>query len=437
MPETIHGTFWVDNNNQRLTGVLTCGHGIQNTLEINGHLIDDFNFSKTPEPVNITGIVDSGFQHVALRHCFAINSSGFPGYPGSTQKILCNQVLKGQLTFENDNEITAKSLTVSMWPLHEWVNPQLLKSNWLSLGDDPIAIETLPNSTITIANCKSGTLTFDLEVQSYKAFSQSQQRLLIQAKTSVSINPHQEATPIADLLSVAHKLQEFFTLLAGKAATINLATFKAPDPDLQHPKYNTAIFAEWFGGPPNEEASKSGWSQIPFREVRLPFINPDALRKWFNLCDEYDPAIPWLTSRHFHPQSLSDIQFNATFTALERLISQHLGPKRPGRSRGYGLGESRASAESLVEFINKTAIANTEHFSKKTPEELLDWAKYILTVRDKFTVHLDWNHKEDPPDDFYEQEHILASIATGFLMEQMDFPQKATIGFLNQTLARV
>ena len=414
------GLFWLngeDDEPQKLSGTLVYGHGVRNTLEVLGHLDQDL-WGSSPY-VNITGVINQGFECVTLRNCFAISTEGFPDMPGSSQRFVCNQVFKGRLSFGSEEQINAKWLTVSMWPLTQWVDAKLIEFDRKWSPSEQQQITVLPDSTATISKCQSDGLTFDVEICSSAGVFPSRRTLTAHPQSHFRIIPEFAETPVEKLTSVAFKLKLLLTMLADKPAVINTVAFKVPEPEYDATGNTMMLYQEWLGGPPSEQDNQSDWVSIPFRDLRLENVGQNIIPQWFRLFDEYSPAVQWLLGGHFHPAVPTDQQFNAAFTAVERLLSQSLGPDRPGRQNGYANGESKASVLSLIKFVRDTGAVDIRYFNQKDSGDLDKWAKHVMSMRDEFTVHLDFKEDREPPDDFHDQANILTCVGVGFLMGQM------------------
>ena len=221
MTET-HGQFWIDGDDSRkATGKLTYGNGVSGTLEVTGHLVGPLSPLPSRGHVNIIGIVDQGGQSVTLRDCFPINTVGPPGTPGAAQRFACHQVFKGRLSFEGDEQIKAKSLSVSMWLLRQWVDAYLIQFDWTTPPGQQQIIETLPDSATKIRDCQSEGLAFDVEIWSRAAVSGSTRGVTIKPQSWFKVIPGPDATPVEDLITIAWKLQLFLTMLADKPAVVN------------------------------------------------------------------------------------------------------------------------------------------------------------------------------------------------------------------------
>ena len=420
MTET-DGEFWIDGDDSRkAAGKLTYGNGVRSTLEVVGYLVGPLTSRLSVGPVNIIGIVDHGSFCVTLRDCIPINTVGTPGVPGATQRFACSQVFKSRLSFEGDGQIKAKSLSVSMWPLKQWVDPDLIKFDRTTSPGKQQVIETLPDSTMIIPDCESEGLTFDVEIWSSAGVSRSSHGVIIKPQSWFKVIPGPDDTPVENLITIAWKLQLFLTMLADKPAVVNHVSFI--DPEYADPRDSTEFFQEWYGGPPSDVPEASDWVSHSFMDVRMEKIGHNTIHEWFRLFDEYNPAVSWLLSRYFHPGVPVDMQFNSAFTAVERLLSQHLGRNRPGRPKGYGEGESRASVDSLVQFIGSAGLSDTGYFKDKDSAARKTWAQHVMSMRDELTVHLDFKGNRQPPEDFYEQAQILTCLGIGFLMTQMKIP---------------
>ena len=422
MTET-HGQFWIDGDDSRkATGKLTYGNGVRSTLEVAGHLVSPLSLRPPWEHVHIIGVVDRGNQCVTLRDCFPINTVGPPGLPGATQRFACNQVFKSKLSFEGDGKIKAESLSVSMWPLRQWVDPDLIQVDWTTPPGEQQVIETLPDSAAIVRDCQSEGLHFDVEIWSTAEVSGSTGRVTIKPRSWFKVIPDSPDTPIENLITIVGKLQLFLTMLADKPAVVNHVSFIDSEPSYADPRYYVEFFQDWFGGPPSDVSDESDWVSPYFMDVRMEKVGHDTIREWFKLFDAYNPAVSWLLSRYFHPGLPVDMQFNVAFTAVERLLSQHLGRNRPGRPKGYGEGESRASADSLVRFVESAGLSDTGYFEDKDSAARKMWAQHVMSMRDELTVHLDFKGNRQPPEDFYEQAQILTCLGIGLLMTQMKIP---------------
>ena len=421
MTET-DGEFWIDGaDSPKLTGKLTYGNGVGSTLQVAGHLVGPLSSRLSVGPVNIIGSVDHGSFCVTLRDCIPINTVGTPGLAGATQRFACNRVFKSKLSFEGDETIKAKSLVVSMWPLRQWVDPDLIQVDWTTPPGDQQLIEKLADSTPIIRDCQSERLTFDVEVWSTAELSGSTRGgVTIKPRSRFKVIPDSPDTPIENLITIVWKLQLFLTMLADKPAVVNHVSFT--EPEFADPRNAVEFFQEWYGGPPSDGSETSDWVSRSFMDMRMEKIGHNTIREWFRLFDDYNPAVSWLLSRYFHPGVPVDMQFNSAFTAVERLLSQHLGQDRPGSPKGYGEGESMASADSLVRFVERAGLSDTIYFKDKDSAARKTWAQHVKSIRDKFTVHLDFKENRQPPEDFYEQAQILTCLGIGFLMTQMKIP---------------
>ena len=417
MTET-DGEFWIDGaDSRKLTGKLTYGNGVGNTLQVAGYLVGPLSSRLSVGPVNIIGIVDHGSFCVTLWDCIPINTVGPPGLPGATQRFACNQVFKSKLSFEGDGKIKAKSLSVSMWPLRQWVDPDLIQVDWTTPPGEQQVIETLPDSAAIVRDCHSEGLHFDVEIWSTAEVSGSTGGVTIKPRSWFKVIPDSPDTPIENLITIVWKLQLFLTMLADKPAVVNHVSFT--EPEFADPRNAVEFFQEWYGGPPSDVSETSDWVSRSFRDVRMEKVGQNTIHEWFRLFDHYNPAVSWLLSRYFHPGLPVDMQFNAAFTAVERLLSQHLGPSR---DKGYREGESRASVDSLVQFIGSAGLSDTNFFKDKDSAVRKEWAEHVMYMRDKFVAHLDFDGSRRPPEDFYEQARILTCLGIGFLMTQMKIP---------------
>ena len=429
MTET-HGEFWIDGDDSRkATGKLTYGNGVRSTLEVAGHLVGPLSPRPPWEPVNIIGVVDQGNQWVTLRDCFSINTPEALEVPGATQRFVCHRVFKGGLTFEGDTQIKAKTLSVSMWPLTQWVDAELIQFDWTTPPGEKRVIETLPDSATIIPGCESEGLTFDVEICSSTGVSRSSYGVTIKPRSWFKIIPGPDDTPVENLIPIAWKLQLFLTMLADKPAVVNHVSFI--EPEYADPQNSIEFFQEWYGGPPSDVSEASDLVSPYFTDVRMEKVGHNTIREWLRLFDKYNPAVSWLLSRYFHPGVPVDMQFNAAFTAVERLLSQHLGPDR---DKGYREGVSRASVDSLVQFIGIAGLSDTNFFKDKDSADLKEWAEHVMYMRDKFVAHLDFEVNRQPPEDFYEQARILTCLGTGFLMTQMKIPGAVIKKCLNPRL---
>ena len=422
MTET-DGEFWIDGDDTRkLTGKLTYGNGVGSTLEVAGYLVGPLTARPSLGLVNIIGIVDHGAFCVTLRDCVPINTVGTPGLPGATQRFACNQVFKSRLSFEGDEKIKATSLSVSMWPLRQWVDPDLIKFDWATPPGEQQVIETLPDCATVIRDCQSEGLTFDVEIWSTAGVSKSTSGVTIKPRSWFKVIPGSPDTPVENLITIVWKLQLFLTMLADKPAVVNHVSFA--EPEFADPRNAVEFFQEWYGGPPSDVSETTDWVSRSFIDVRMEKVGHNTIREWFRLFDKYNPAVSWLLSRYFHLGVPVEMQFNSAFAAVERLLSQYLGRSRPG-PRKYRAGESRASSDSLVRFVESAGLSEVNYFKDMDSTARNTWAEHVMAMRDKFVDHLDFDGSRRPPEDFYEQAQILTCLGIGFLMTKMKIPGAA------------
>lgn len=433
MSETKRGEFWIDGDDtHKVQGVLTYGSGIPGTLELSGHLPAPFSstsMQNTTPMRNILGSVEGGMQCVTLRDCFKTLSSGFPDMPGATQKYLCNRVFKGKLMFPNAEQINAESLTVSMWPLTEWAHGKdLVEVDLFRTRQELQSATFLPDERVTVPGCRSETLGFTVEIwRSAGLWGGDNQKgtwLKAEPRSWFKLIPESAATSVESLMVAAHKLQLMLAMFADVPAVVNGVHFISPYDDIESKDdwmRNVEFFQEWMGGPPSDDGKDTQVSL--FSSVLMRQVGHDIIREWFNLCDNYHPAVNWLLSPYFNPRLPIDIQFDIAFKAVERLLSQHLGPGRPRDhgTRDYRKGESRASASSLVQFIECAGLSDARWFKNMDDDARLEWASRVMEMRDKHTAHLDWEGSLQHPEDiaFYQQAKLLACLGVGFLMKRM------------------
>ena len=435
MSETKGGEFWIDGDEtHKVPGTLTYGSGMTCTLELSGQLKD---WSRNAEMQTILGLVDGGMQCVTLRDCLECSASGFMGTPGATQKYICHQVFKGKLMFLGGEQIDAESLTVSMWPLQEWLSgSNLVEFDWSTTSREPRSANFLPDECITIPGCRSENLDFTVEIWRSAGLSSGWNRkgnwLKAEPLSWVRLIPA-EQVPVESLTKLVFRLQQLLTVLVNVPAVVNSVSFISPlevDPGRNWYK-NVELFAEWRGGRGEDDAQIRIYDGVGIGES-----GSDIIREWFRVCDGYGPAVDWLLSHYFTPHIPVDLRFNAAFTSVERLLSQCLGPYRPGRPGGYGKGEARASVPSLIQFIERASLSETCYFKDMDCGERRDWADRVMKIRDNYTAHLDWGENTLEPDgeEFAQQSEVLTCLGVGFLMSQMKIPRAVITEVLDRRL---
>ena len=441
MVEVKRGEFWLaGNDGERVAGVLTYGSD-GSSLDLSGQLEDLFS-SRGRRTIH--GLLEGGMQCVTLQECYMVSGTGFRGHPGAVQNYSCNAVLLGQFIFSEGEDVTAEYFVVSMSPLTEWlVGKDLVRVDDLrSREGGNRAVEVLADECRVVEECRSDGQLFNLEMwRSANARWGRNEKgswLVAEPRSWVKIVPVAGPVSLDVVHSLVYKLRMMLTMFANRVAVVNWVRFRAVVDNGECPDWHRDIelYKDWNGYSFSEDMEARGVGRLGV--VLGDNVGDGAVREWFNLCDDFHPAVAWLLSFYFNRGVPLDMAFDAAFKAVERFLSQHFGPGRSGRPGGYGRGEARASISSLVAFVNNTGVRGLRPFKDMDTDALTDWATRIMEMRDKSTSHLDWGSglMVPEPEEFYREGWLLTFVGIAFLMQQMGIEDSVIAEMLDRRIVR-
>ena len=398
-----HGLFWLKNHEQKkLWGTLRINEINEATLETFGSLID----LAEEHTRTIVGLVKQGQTPVTLLNCFPIktqDSLAAPEYQpdGSHQTCRVNIVLEG-IGLEGDEEPTFDEATVNISTLPRWVNPNLVRIEYItspsgktkreiSLNDreDETVVTTFKGSKIkiTIRFIPAGGRVWTARITKYSV--EDNCFLVLQRADGGKLL-------LEDITAVTATIQDLLTICCNEEAVVTSVNVKYERDDQQRIR----VFLR-MKGYKSQKKKDDQFPALDFEDIG----QMKGIARWLEITEKYHPATAVLTSHWYNDTAYSSDKLSRTYTAVEGL-----------NARKKNRTQANMNAEDLAQFVDQ-AIPNFHNITNSSAE---DWAAKTKAVRDKAITHLDPTGA--PPADgatLFRMANILYVAGALFLLREI------------------
>ena len=416
------GEFWISGKEDiKLPGKLI--YGDTHRLELFGTFGESLNSPETM--LSIKGLFRTDGQNgvegnsVTLLDCFTTNH-GFVGNANiEFQNIHFDTALIGPILFDGWEDVEANTLTASIWPMTEWVHPNIIEVNHTPPAE-PSVIQIRPYYKIPVHGCERHGIPFDLELICSASLTESGMPNGIKVKAEevclISVETKSGKESVSNLLEIIEDLKKFLTVIANIPTATDSIHFVHP----QYPQEMIQVHQQWEKTNRNKETRRS--PSLYELNTSRSNIGVDVIREWFKLCDKYGDALDWLLHYSLHTGGVLESRFQAAYMGLEGIWSA-----------SYGLEKSLLTKKKLAKFIQEIGEPFTSKLGTET-DNIEKWAGRVIEIRNKRTAHVDHIEINIPLKEYSDKAQWLKSLGAGFLMKEMGIPNDLITSNLSRRL---
>ena len=272
------GCFWIPGKEEeKIKGKLTLGSKPE--LELSGSLI-----SQATEKCNLVGKL-SGHTHgaVTLFNCLPTLTKNDYGPGTGWQNVHTDTAIigPGWPDDQSPEDIYAKELTTSIWPMAQIVRPHAVRE---CRRERSLAIRIEPY-TIEIPDCEKEERLFTvlLNRRAGKGSDAQEGTTTLREACSVTIIPESGRERLGFLRQAANELQMLITLLVNQSTIIEGMTFLHIETPENIVDGIFEIHAHWRG-------EKTQQDNMLRPVCLLEENNKDIIRNWFGETEKYGPS---------------------------------------------------------------------------------------------------------------------------------------------------
>ncbi len=400
---TERGLFWLrENDKKRLWGTLYISEQRGITLETFGSLINPDELRTQ----TIVGRIRAGQQLVTLIDCFAVNTQdGFPWGDGepdwSYQTCIANRLVDG-IGFQAGEEIAFERAAIGISTLPKWVNPDLVKSEFLQSESGfvrlNISIEDRPTETTTVTYREQElriSLLFQPKQQTSSRIGGS--RILVEDHCYLTLERTDGSQMLLEsILSVAGIVLDLLSICCNEMSTITSLDVHFTRGDAIPAKLY--VPTKGFGTETDKGYPRPALSYADIGGI-------EAVARWFKLKERYGEPAAILTSDWYGGTAYPEDSFSRMYTAVEGLLSR----KKHRKS-------AKMNAIELSDFVEE-AVSDSPYIGIGAIGE---WAERVKAVRDQkidhsdpsSTIEADWRS-------MHVMTNILYVAGVSFLLKEM------------------
>ena len=351
---------------------------------------------------------------VTLFNCFPIRTTNDFGPGTGWQQVHTDTAVigPGYSDDQSPNDLDARELTTSIWPMAQIIQPDTVKERWEETRLE-ISIESY---TIDIPSCeKEGKLfTVTLNRDAGISWNAIEGKTTLRERCGVTITPDSGRETLGFLRGVAYDLQLLITMLVNQSTTIEEITFLHPETPEEIGYKTFELYAHWRG-------EKTDQDNMLRPTCYLEDVNKHIIRNWFREREKYGPSAGLLCHQHImgNYNQPADTAFHEAFVAVERIWSTWNGKKQ----------SVMRDPSNILDLAKYTG----EPFASRIDQET---AKRMIGARNQHTAHSDphpaW---EITGREWLKNAELLRYLGKAFLMKEIEIPAEEITQHCNDAMA--